>query len=325
MSQRKQLRRAALPKAFAPQLAVLVAHPPSGDGWFHEIKFDGYRLLAFAQRGRVRLVTRRGHDWTDAFPSIAKALKGLKVDTAIIDGEVVALDKRGRSDFQLLQASMKGAEDFEPVYYAFDMPFCDGVDLTRLPLVERKERLKKVLAASGLAPQITYSAHVGTSSAKLLAGACKRGLEGIISKRANAPYVSGRDESWVKSKCEQRQEFVIIGYTAPQGSRTGFGALLLGYHEEARLVYAGRVGTGFNVRLLDELHARLRKMEVKAPPTATLPPARERRLARWVTPKLVAEIRFTGWTRDGMLRHPTFIALRSDKPATDVVRERARA
>jgi bifunctional non-homologous end joining protein LigD len=144
--------------------------------------------------------------------------------------------------------------------------------------------------------------------------------------RADAPYVSRRDESWVKSKCEQRQEFVIIGYTAPQGSRTGFGALLLGYHDDKRrLGYAARVGTGFNVQLLKELHLRLRRMEVKTSPTATLPPARERRLARWVKPKLVAEIRFTGWTRDGMLLHPTFIALRSDKPAGEVVREVARA
>ena len=313
---------APLPKAFSPQLAVLVSQPPKGKGWVHEIKFDGYRLLAFVEGGSAKLVTRRGHDWTDAFPFVAESLKRLKVRSAILDGEVVALDERGRSDFQLLQASMSGSDEFDPVYYAFDLMFCDGADLTGLPLVERKSRLQSLLAKSRLAPRIAFSVHLHTSGDKLLARACKRGLEGIISKRADAPYVSRRDESWVKSKCEQRQELVIIGYTAPQDSRTHFGALLLGYHDAGgRLVYAGRVGSGFNARLLGDVHARLRRIETSKPPTATLPPARERRLATWVRPRLVAEVRFTGWTRDGMLRHPTFVALRSDKPASQVVRE----
>jgi bifunctional non-homologous end joining protein LigD len=301
---------------------VLVTEPPKGKGWVHEIKFDGYRLLAFVEGGTARLITRRGHDWTDVFPPVARSLARLKVRSAILDGEVVALDDKGRSDFQLLQASMSGADDFDPVYYAFDLMFCEGVDLTSLPLVERKSRLEQLLAKSRVAPRIAYSVHVHTPGERLLARACRRGLEGIISKRADAPYVSRRDESWVKSKCEQRQELVIIGYTAPQGSRTYFGALLLGYHDaDGRLLYAGRVGTGFDARLLRDVHGRLRKIEVDKPPTTTLPPARERRLATWVKPKLVAEVRFTGWTRDGMLRHPTFIALRSDKPASQVVRE----
>jgi bifunctional non-homologous end joining protein LigD len=242
MKVRLKRNGSSLPAAFSPQLAVLVAHPPKGSDWVHEIKFDGYRLLAFVKDGRARLRTRHGHDWTESFPWIAKALARLKVDSAILDGEVVALDARGRSDFQLLQASMKSMEDFDPVYYAFDLPFLNGTDLTRLPLIERKAQLEQVLIKSRLAPRIAYSAHVTTSGDKLLARACKRGLEGIISKRADSAYVSRRDESWVKSKCEQRQELVIIGYTAPKGSRTGFGALLLGYHDEKkRLVYAGRV------------------------------------------------------------------------------------
>ena len=316
------MKQRSLPKVFSPQLAILVSHPPKGREWVHEIKFDGYRLLAFLDHGRARLRTRHGHDWTDLFPSVATALGWLKVQSAIIDGEVVALDDEGRSHFQLLQASMKGQKDFDPVFYAFDLPFCDGQDLMKLPLTQRKTRLQRIIKASRSGSRIRYSAHVATPGDRLLAKACRNGLEGIISKRADAPYVPRRDDSWVKSKCEQRQELVIIGYTAPQGSRVGFGALLLGYHDEKkRLVYAGRVGTGFNADFLKDFHARLRKLEIKAPPTAALPPARERRLARWVKPKLVAEIRFTGWTRDGKLRHPTFIALRSDKPASQIVRE----
>jgi bifunctional non-homologous end joining protein LigD len=220
-------KRQSLPKTFSPQLAILVSHPPKGSGWVHEIKFDGYRLLAFIEDGRVSLRTRHGHDWTDSFPSIASALGRLKVRSAIVDGEVVALDDEGRSDFQLLQASMKGDEDFDPVFYAFDLPFCDGEDLTQLPLIERKSQLERIITRSRVKSRVVYSSHVTTSGEKLVAKACRNGLEGIISKRADAPYVPRRDDSWVKSKCEQRQELVIIGYTAPWGSRVGFGALLL--------------------------------------------------------------------------------------------------
>jgi bifunctional non-homologous end joining protein LigD len=314
---------ARLPNAFSPQLAVLVAHPPKGDQWLHEIKFDGYRLLAFVEAGQARLITRNGHDWTDMFVLIADTLGRLKVDSAIVDGEVVVLDDKGASDFQALQAMMMvGQRPVEPLFYAFDLPFLNGRDLTQTPLIERKARLEKLMCQRDLSPHVVYSDHFRTDGDKVLAKACAMGLEGIISKRIDAPYVSYRDDSWVKSKCQQRQEFVVIGYSPPKGQRTGFGALLLGYHDERkRLVYAGRVGTGFGTRLLGDLHQRLNALSVKRSPTAVEPPARECRLATWVKPILVAEVRFTGWTRDGMLRHPVFVALRSDKPASQIVRE----
>jgi bifunctional non-homologous end joining protein LigD len=316
--------RSALPRSFLPQLAVLVSHPPKGNEWLHEIKFDGYRLLAFIEngKGKARLITRNGHDWTDMFPPIAEAFRRIKVRSAIVDGEVVVLDEHGRSDFQALQAMMKGQRPVEPVFYAFDLPFLNGRDVTQVPLIERKTRLAKLLRQRDLRPHIAYSDHFRTDGDAVLVKACAMGLEGIISKRIDAPYVSYRDDSWVKSKCQQRQEFVVIGYSPPKGQRTGFGALLLGYHDDRkRLVYAGRVGTGFDARLLGDLYQRLKALSVKRSPTAVEPPRRECRLATWVKPVLVAEVRFTGWTRDGMLRHPVFIALRSDKPASQIVRE----
>jgi bifunctional non-homologous end joining protein LigD len=311
------------PQTISPQLAVLVTHPPKGNEWVHEIKFDGYRLLAFIQNKTVRLVTRNGNDWTAGFPSITAAFAKLKVKSAIIDGEVVVLDEKGRSDFQSLQAQMKDLRDDVPVFYAFDLMYLDGRDLKPTPLIERKDQLENVIKQSRVAPRIVYSRHFCMPGEKLLAKACALGLEGIVSKRADGRYVTARDESWVKSKCDQRQELVIIGYTPPQGSRKFFGALLLGYHDaRKRLVYAGKVGTGFDKRLLGEIHVKLKKLEIRSPATAAPPAARERKIAQWVKPVLVAEIRFTGWTRDGKLRHPTFIALRSDKPASQIVRER---
>jgi bifunctional non-homologous end joining protein LigD len=315
--------KSAMPQTLVPQLAVLAERPPEGDQWIHEIKFDGYRLLAFIKAGKVKLLTRNGLDWTARFPDIAKALARLKVDSAIVDGEAVVLDKEGRSDFQALQAAFKGKTDATPVLYAFDLPFCDGVDLRNAPLIQRKERLEKLLKESNLAPRVNFSEHVRGSGEKLIAKACAMALEGIISKRIDSPYVSRRDPSWVKSKCGNRQEFVIIGYTDPEGSRQGFGSLLLGYHDDKnRLVYAGRVGTGFDDQQLRRLHARLAEIEQDKPPTDVPPPRRELRDAHWVTPRLVGEVRFTGWTRDGVLRHPAFIALRSDKPAAQIVREK---
>jgi len=312
-----------LPTSLAPRLAVLAGHPPQGDQWLHEIKFDGYRLLAFIEGGNVKLLTRNGLDWTGKFPDIAQSLAKLKVESAIVDGEVVVLDKSGRSDFQSLQGLLKDKAGAPPVYYAFDLLFSDGVDLRNRPLLERKQTLKDILERSRPGPRINFSEHIRGDGQKVFQKACGMGLEGIISKRIDAPYVSGRVPTWLKSKCDNRQEFVIIGYTNPQGHRSGFGALLLGYHDErGRLVYAGRVGTGFDQPQLDDLHAQLQQIEQDEPPTDLAPPARERRATHWVTPKLVAEVRFSGWTRDGVLRHPAFIALRTDKPASQIVREK---
>ncbi len=323
LSKSSNARKSPLPTKFSPQLAVLADHPPEGDEWIHEIKFDGYRLLAFLKAGKVKLVTRNGHDWTNKFPAIAKALAKVKVDSAIIDGEAVMLDNEGRSDFQALQAMLKNMDGGESRFYVFDLPFYNGLDLTQTPLIERKKTLKRLFDRRDLTPRIVYSDHVQGHGDKMIQKACGMSLEGIISKRADSLYVSRREATWLKSKCQQRQEFVIIGFTNPEGARIGFGSLLLGYHNKTgELVYAGRVGTGFDEKLLKGLHTQLTRLEQKTSPTTNPPPPRERRAAHWVKPTLVAEVRFTGWTRDGMLRHPAFIALRSDKPASKIVRER---
>lgn len=314
--------KAAFPKTIKPQLAVLSDEAPQGDDWLHEIKFDGYRFLAFLKDGEVTLRTRNGHDWTTKFPSIANNLKPLKVDSAVLDGEIVVLNAQGHSDFQALQAMLKHKEQATPRYYVFDLPFCDGLDLRKVPLIHRKKRLEHLLRASNLDPQIAYSDHVVGNGESIVAKACGMALEGIISKAISSPYVSRRDPTWLKSKCGQRQEFVIVGFSDPQGSRAGFGSLLLGYHnKDNKLVYAGRVGTGFDRELLIDLYRKLKRLERKDWALDEPPPAQERRHAHWVRPSLVAEIRFTEWTRDGVLRHPAFVSLRSDKPASQIVRE----
>jgi bifunctional non-homologous end joining protein LigD len=314
--------KSSWPREFSPQLAVLAESPPTGDEWLHEIKFDGYRILAQIKSSKVQIFTRNGKDWTHKFPDIAKAFARLKVDSAIVDGEAVVLDKEGRSDFQSLQRALKHEEKANPVCFVFDLPFCDGFDLRETPLIERKKRLEQILKQSDLEPTIRFSQHVQGNGDAVVEKACNMALEGIVSKRIDAPYVSRRDPSWVKSKCSQRQEMVVIGYTDPQGARQGFGSLLLGYHDaRKKLVYSGRVGTGFDEKFLKQTLRRLRDLQQDKPPTDSPPPARERHNAHWVKPILVAEVKFTGWTRDGALRHPVFVAFRSDKPATQVVRE----
>jgi bifunctional non-homologous end joining protein LigD len=310
------------PGSFSPQLAVLAESPPSGEEWLHEIKFDGYRFLARIKNGKVQLLTRNGKDWTAKFPSVAKALSKLKADTAIIDGEMVVLDNEGRSDFQSLQALLKDKETQQPVYFAFDLPFCNGFDLRNVPLIERKQQLEHLLDQSKLGTTIRFSEHVRGNGAAVIDKACGMALEGIISKQADASYVSRRDTSWLKSKCGQRQEFIVIGYTDPKGSRAGFGSLLLGYHDDKKkLVYAGRVGTGFDEKLLKGAIENLRRLKQDKPPTDLPVPAREQKDAHWVKPELVAEVKFAGWTRDRVLRHAVFVAFRSDKPAAQIVRE----
>ncbi|HVT90580.1 MAG TPA: DNA ligase D [Tepidisphaeraceae bacterium] len=315
--------KSALLAHFTPQLAILSTKPPEGDQWLHEIKFDGYRIIAQVKAGKVKLITRNGNDWTSKFSVIASRLEKLKVDSALLDGEVVALDEKGHSDFQALQAMLKDKEKVRLRYYVFDLPFCNGVDLRATPLIERKKQLETILAKSRLSSEIGYSDHFIGDGDAVEKKACQMDLEGIISKRVDAPYVSRRDPTWLKSKCNQRQEFIIVGYSDPQGSRQGFGSLLLGYHDDKkRLVYAGRVGTGFGDKILRDLHKHLEQLRVRQSSLDIDPPARERLHAHWVKPTLIGEVRFTGWTRDGRLRHPVFIELRTDKPASQIVRER---
>lgn len=315
-------RRAALPDWIAPQLATLADGPPSGPNWVHEVKFDGYRLIAIRNGTSIRLWTRNRNDWTDQFESIAAALKRLPVDEAIIDGEVVALNARGHSDFQALQRRLQERGRSPMAYAVFDILHCNGFDVRAAPLLERKKLLKSILEAAGSDPLIQYSDHATGDGDAAVGVACKAGLEGLIFKRADAPYESRRTTKWLKVKCTARREFVIGGFTDPQRSRTGFGALLLGdYDSQGRLNYRGRVGTGFSDTLLADMHRKLAKLEQAAAPFHNPPTGFDARGVHWVKPKLVAEVTYRAITSDGLLRQPSFDGLRLDKKPEEVVEE----
>jgi bifunctional non-homologous end joining protein LigD len=308
-----------------PELATLVDDVPTGDGWVHEIKFDGYRMLARIAAGKVSLFTRNGKDWTDRMPTLRDALQQLDVDSAVLDGELVALDAKGISSFQTLQNSLSAGGDASLVYYAFDLLHSQGEDLTAQPLVERKSRLRELLEqhADVLAGKVRLSAHVVGSGQEFFDNACKLGLEGTIAKRADSPYRPGRGRDWLKIKCSKRQEFTVIGYTDPAGSRSHLGALLLGVERDGELSYAGRVGTGFSEASLAELAKKLAPLATKKPAVVNPPRGADARGVHWVKPELVAEVRFVEMTSEGLLRHPTFQGLRDDKPARDVKLETA--
>lgn len=303
-----------------PELATLVDRAPAGDDWIHELKLDGYRILARIDQGKVTLLTRHGNDWTERMPGLAAAFERLEVSSAIVDGEVVVLDEHGKSDFQRLQNSLSLENEEELVYYAFDLLHLDGRDLRPEPLVERKRMLRDLLTVSGkrLKAILRLSEHVVGQGPAFFAKACEAGVEGIVSKRARSPYRAGRGRDWLKVKCLLRQEFVIAGYSAPAGSRSHLGALLLGVQRDGALTYSGRVGTGFTEQSLAELARKLGPLVVPEPPVAGAPRGAEVRGVRWVKPELVAEVAFTGFTSDGLLRHPTFQGLREDKPAAEV-------
>jgi bifunctional non-homologous end joining protein LigD len=311
-----------LPAWVAPQLATLVSAPPVGDEWVHEVKLDGYRMLARIDRGRARLLTRNRQDWTDHFTSVAEAAAALPVKEALLDGEIVVFDAAGVSSFQAVQQAAESGRAL--TYVAFDLLFVDGRDLRGEPLIARKKALARLLR--GRRGGLRYSEHFDAPGQSVYERACKMALEGIVCKRKDAPYVSGRGSSWLKVKCMARQEFVIGGFTDPEGARADFGSLLLGVHEpDGRLVYAGKVGTGFTNATLATLGQRLRRLEQRTSPFAPDGPRPPARGAHWVKPTLVGEVTFTEWTRDGLLRHPSFQGLRDDKPAGQVVRERSHA
>lgn len=304
-----------------PQLAQLVSAPPEGDEWLHEVKFDGYRIQAHLARNDVRLLTRSGQDWTTKYPSIARALEKLR-HAAVLDGEVVAMDEKGRSDFQRLQNALKSGDTSSLGYFVFDLLFLDGEDLRGLPLIERKRRLKALLKPLRRS-QIFFSDHIEGHAAEFLRVSCGHALEGIVSKRAQSPYTSGRGGDWTKAKCQNRQEFVIGGFTEGTGSRVGFGALLLGVYEDGELRYSGRVGTGFDQKDLASLAKKLRSIERGESPFKKNSP-RERGL-HWVKPVLVAEVSFANWTQDRVLRVPVFHGLREDKPPEEIHMEKPKA
>jgi bifunctional non-homologous end joining protein LigD len=312
-------RKGPLPRALRPQLATLVTEAPAGDGWLHELKFDGYRILGRIQDGRARLISRNGNDWTDNFPSLTAALEALPVSQALVDGEVAVLLPDGTTSFQALQNALSQRDQGELVYFAFDLPYLEGYDLTRARLEDRKAALAALL--SGAATAVRYSAHVVGSGDAFFEKACGMRLEGIVSKRRDAAYEPGRGGSWLKVKCLRRQEVVIGGWTEPSGSRTGLGALLVGVHEkDGDLTFAGKVGTGFTDKVLRDLRRLLGAREQDASPFSPRPKGVG--AAHWVKPELVAEVAFTEWTGDGKMRHPSFQGLRADKPAREVVRER---
>ena len=267
-------RKGRLPGAIEPQLATLVDAAPGGEAWIHELKLDGYRVLGEARDGKVRLWTRNGKDWTDRFSPVAEALAELPVRAALLDGEVAVLEPDGTTSFQALQNALTESRDRDLVYFVFDLLHLDGYDLRGATLLDRKEALAGVLSGN-TSPTLRYSDHVQGSGEAFYQQACRLSLEGIISKRGDRPYRSGRGKDWLKVKCLKRQEFVIVGFTDPEGSRTGFGALLLGVHDDdGKLVFAGKVGTGFNDQVLRDLRKRLGKIERKTPAFANPPPRR---------------------------------------------------
>ena len=284
------------------------------------MKYDGYRILARIENGRVRLLSRNGRDWTDNFPTVAKAVERLDAERALLDGEVAVLLENGTTSFQALQNYLSGLRAGQLTYLVFDLLHLNGLDLTGARLEDRKRLLADLLGpVRDAADPLRYSDHVVGDGPAFFAQACRHGLEGIVSKLRDAPYRSARSREWLKVKCSKRQEVVIGGYTDPEGSRVGLGALLAGVYEKGRLVYAGKIGTGFAEKTLRELTSRLRALERETCPFAPQPAGVGR--PHWVKPELVAEVSFSEWTEDGRMRHPSFLGLRKDKPASSVARE----
>lgn len=325
-------RPSAKPRFIEPMKAKLVEKPPATGAWIYELKFDGIRLIAIKGHEKVSLLSRNQNDLSARFPEIVEAIQNLPTDEGVVDGEVVALDDEGRSSFQLLQAlEMEGRKS--PVYfYAFDLLQLDGKSLVSLPLQARKNVLEKLCASAG-DPRIRYSGAIGGDASQLLKEVQRRGLEGIIGKLRNSVYEPGRRSgAWIKLKCVTEQEFVIGGFTPPQGARTHFGAVLVGYYRDRDLVFGGKVGTGFTTKSLATLHKKFRAEERADCPFVDLPakqngqwvlgitPSMMKKI-HWINPKYVAEIKFAEWTRDGKLRAPVFMGLREDKKPGEVIRE----
>jgi len=313
-----------MPDWIPPMLATLTDRPFSDPAWIYETKLDGQRSLLFRRGEAIRLMTRNQKDRTSHYPDLEGAARaGIGADL-IADGEIVAFDGP-RTSFSRLQGRMQNARPSatlvatQPViYYLFDLLWFDGRDLRSLPLSERKDRLRDAIA---FADPIRYSDHLEEDGELALTAACEQGLEGLIAKRAASGYVAGRSREWLKFKCVLEQEFVVVGWTDPQRSRHGIGALLVGYFEDAELRYAGKVGTGFNERELDRLAGMLSRIE-RSDPSLADTSGIQKKGVHWVEPELVAQVGFGEWTPDGKLRHPRYLGLRDDKVATDVVRER---
>jgi DNA ligase D-like protein (predicted ligase) len=323
-------RDAPLPNFVPPQLSQPVEKPPSGPRWVHEIKLDGFRMAARIDNGRVQLLTRTGLDWTAKYPSAIAALADVRVKTAYLDGELCGVDDAGLPSFAQTQAATDGERGARLVYYAFDLLHINGLDVSALPLIERKKLLEPLVANK---PGLQFNGHETGDGELILEHAGKLGFEGVVSKTSDAPYAPGNRGLWRKAKWLNRQEFVVVGWSDPEGTRAFLGALLLGYYtDDGKLIYAGRVGTGMPVKVLADLRRRLDPLARKTSPLS-VPPPRSTRFGsplvlsrvHWVEPKLVAEITYLTWTADGLLRHTVYVGLREDKPAMDVRREAAGA
>ncbi len=312
-----------MPEMFSPQLATLSEHAPSGDEWLSEVKFDGYRAVCRIEDGEANIYTRAGNDWTSKWKSIAHALGELPVENAWVDGEVVAVESDGKISFQALQNMMREGKTAQLAYYVFDLMYLNGHDLTAVPLIERKRLLQALLANAPQDGPLIYSDHIVGGAQEVFEHACMHGMEGIVVKRADGAYLQTRGRSWLKVKCMLRQEFVIAGYTDPAGSREEFGALLLGVYDGDKLQYCGKVGTGFGGGLLRDVAKKFKALELAKPAFANPPTGSEARGVHWLKPELVAEVDFAQWTNSGSIRHASFVGLRADKSAQEIVRERA--
>jgi DNA ligase D-like protein (predicted ligase) len=326
---RRSRPNSPLPLFVPPQLSQPVEKPPSGPQWVHEIKLDGFRMAARIDNGRVQLLTRTGLDWTDRYPSAVAALANVNVKSAYIDGELCGVDDAGLPTFAHTQAATDGERGVHVVYCAFDLLHIGGWDISNLELIKRKELLEPLVANK---PGLQYNGHDTGDGELILKHAGKLGFEGVVSKTIDAPYAPGNRGLWRKAKALNRQEFVVVGWSDPEGSRPHLGALLLGYYtDDGKLVYAGRVGTGMPVKVLTDLRRRLDPLARKTSPLSIPPPRSTRFGARlvlsrvhWVEPKLVAEITYLTWTADNLLRQTVYVGLREDKPADQVRSNRRR-
>ena len=317
--------KAKLPDQLKPELATLVEKAPPGE-WSYEIKFDGYRIMARIDHDEVKLFTRNGHDWTHKLPKQAEALAALGLESAWLDGEMVVANEQGVPDFQALQNAFESNRSGNILYYLFDMPYLNGVDLREVPVEERRVALATVLKPNK-DPLLRFSDAFGEEPEALLNSACQMQMEGLIGKRLGSPYVSRRSSDWIKLKCKHRQEFVVVGFTDPKGARNAFGALLLGLHDRdsGELRYAGKVGTGFNETTLKHTYEQLKPLQVKKPAVVNPPTGFDAKGVHWLKPVLLAEVAFAEMTKDGSVRHAVFHGLRDDKPAEDITEERAKA
>ncbi len=318
----KAAPRAALPRFVAPCLATLVEKAPDAKRWVHEIKFDGYRIQARLDHGKIKLMTRKGLDWTTKFPGVAKAVGKLHAKTALIDGELVVENSKGVSSFSLLQEDLKAGRGGRMVLYAFDLMHLNGADLKPLPLAARKAALSALLRRGHDRAHLRFSRSLRERGPVLLKHACRMGLEGIISKLADARYHSGRGHDWLKAKCSDRQEFVVAGFAPSSADAHAIGALVLGVYERGSLKYSGRVGTGFTHDTARTLYRTLKARERKTSPFKPVPAdERGRRGPVWVEPTMVVEVDFHGWTHGDRVRQGSFQGVRRDKAAREVVRE----